>query len=166
MVLPIRLVSLFYPVVPKDKPQAKSHCPVGTYSYQNNRVWYCFEFYEYRLPFERAEANCQQNRNGGHLASITSETETRLISGYLAGVNRDRAEVWIGLNRHQNSNMKTGWRWTDGSPFLYTNWLAQQPNNSGGKQLCVVLTPGSEFKSWNDATCDQERPFLCEWRAP
>nr|XP_056702645.1 lithostathine-like [Euleptes europaea] len=163
--LPIHVVSLSFPVVPQAKAQAKSRCPVGTYSYHDGLAWFCYEFYEYLLPFEDAEAICQQNRNGGHLASLTSETQTRLVGGYLSRVNRDRAEVWIGLNRNQNSNMYNGWWWTDGSFFRYTSWLGGTPNNIGGRQLCVVLTPGSGFKSWDDATCSISRSFLCKWRA-
>ncbi|XP_053108437.1 C-type lectin-like isoform X2 [Hemicordylus capensis] len=110
-------------------------------------------------------AICQQNRNGGHLASIASETLVQRIGGYLSQVNLETDFVWIGLQRTSTANMQRGWRWTDGTPFRYSNWLGGTPNNIGGKQYCVVLTPGSGYKSWDDATCSIVRPFLCKWRA-
>ncbi|XP_053108436.1 lithostathine-like isoform X1 [Hemicordylus capensis] len=145
--------------------QARSRCPSGSYSYSEGVRWYCFEFYEYPVSFDEAEAICQQNRNGGHLASIASETLVQRIGGYLSQVNLETDFVWIGLQRTSTANMQRGWRWTDGTPFRYSNWLGGTPNNIGGKQYCVVLTPGSGYKSWDDATCSIVRPFLCKWRA-
>ncbi|XP_077196662.1 uncharacterized protein LOC143838742 isoform X2 [Paroedura picta] len=147
-----------------EAPEAKSPCPYGTFSYTDGYLWFCYEFYGYSLPFEEAEAICQQNRNGGHLASITNDEETRMISGYVSRMNQNRGEVWIGLHRRQNSDMNRGWNWLDGSYFSYANWLGGTPNNIGGKQLCVVLTPGSGFKNWDDASCSYGRAFLCRWR--
>ncbi|KAL8222651.1 UNVERIFIED_CONTAM: hypothetical protein K2H54_077786 [Gekko kuhli] len=160
------LLSSSWAEVPQAQPQARSRCPSGAHSHKEGVAWFCYEFYEFALPFEDAEAVCQQNRNGGHLASITSETQTQAIGGYLSRVNQDRAEVWIGLRRSPSSSMASGWRWTDGAFFRYTNWLTGTPNNIGGRQLCVVLTPGSGYRSWDDGTCSYGRAFLCKWRAP
>ncbi|XP_060100507.1 dromaiocalcin-1-like [Heteronotia binoei] len=160
------LLSSSWAEAPQAKVQAKSRCPSGAFSYKEGVAWFCYEFYGYQLPFEDAEAICQQSRSGGHLASIPSATQMRLMGGYVSQVNQGKGEVWIGLHRHQNSDMARGWRWTDGSFFSYTNWLGGTPNNIGGRQLCVVLTPGSGFRSWDDATCSYGRSFLCKWRAP
>ncbi|XP_054844974.1 lithostathine-like isoform X2 [Eublepharis macularius] len=158
------LLSSSWAEVSQAQTEPKSRCPAGAYSFNDGRGWFCYEFYEHLMLFEDAEAVCQ-NRNGGHLASITSDTQMREVGGYVSQANRARSEVWIGLRRSQNSDMYRGWRWTDGSQFSYTNWLGGTPNNIGGRQNCVVLTPGSGFKNWDDATCSYGRTFLCKWRA-
>ncbi|XP_053108812.1 lithostathine-1-beta-like [Hemicordylus capensis] len=138
--------------------------PFRSYSYREGVRWYCFEINTDLVTFDEAEALCQVNRNGGHLASIRSETLVRRIGAYLSQANMDENSVWIGLQRTPTVNMQRDWRWTDGTPFGYSNWLGGKPSNVGGKH-CVVLTPGSGYKSWDDATCSLTKPFLCKWRA-
>lgn len=44
---------------------------------------------------------------------------------------------WIGLNDQINQNT---FLWSDGSPVVYTNWAAKEPNNYGrGTEDCVLM---------------------------
>jgi len=45
-------------------------------------------------------------------------------------------------------------------PSTYTNWDADEPNDSGGNESCGEMLPGGE---WNDIPCDYNHPGLCEY---
>ena len=59
---------------------------------------------------------------GGHLVSIHSEEEYNYIND-LRGSN----SIWIGGTR--KSDNPSEWEWSDGTPFNYTNWQTDEPNN-------------------------------------
>ncbi|XP_060100630.1 C-type lectin LmsL-like [Heteronotia binoei] len=158
------LSSSWAEAAPQPELQAGTHCPFNTHSIKEGNAWYCYELYERPRSFPKAEVVCQQNRNGGHLASITSKKQTESIGGYISEISKEKARVWIGLYREQNSDLVRGWRWTDGSFFDYKNWVKGEPNNAGGDEFCVELTAESGFERWNDVSCSSEKSFLCRWR--
>ncbi|XP_063164817.1 C-type lectin-like [Candoia aspera] len=138
-------------------------CPPGTFAHRDGNQWYCYKFYEDRLTFQEAEEECQF-RWKGHLASLTSDTQAKLVGTYVAKENIENAYVWIGLQRTPTSDQNTGWRWTDGTRSRYTSWNRGEPNNATGKELCVFLLPHSGYMKWNDKNCDFTTPFLCKWK--
>ncbi|KAL8222652.1 UNVERIFIED_CONTAM: hypothetical protein K2H54_077787 [Gekko kuhli] len=137
---------------PQGRMQARSRCPSGAHSQKEGVAWFCYEFYEYPLTFEDAEAACQQSRSGGHLASIVSEAQTQGIGSYLSLVNQDHVDVWIGLHRSQNSNLANGWRWTDGNLSKYTSWHPNEPNNLANKEFCVALVTATTLRDLSSAS--------------
>ncbi|ELT94780.1 hypothetical protein CAPTEDRAFT_208365, partial [Capitella teleta] len=47
-------------------------------------------------------------------------------------------------------------RWTDGSPYDYANWISGEP----GIHLCVNVI-GSEESLWTTSDCDERKGFVC-----
>jgi hypothetical protein len=65
--------------------------------------------------------------------------------------------VWIGGT---DAAMEGIWAWVTGEPWQYTSWGYGEPNNSGGDENCVE---DGRDGAWNDNTCDQAKPYMCEW---
>lgn len=64
-------------------------------------------------------------------------------------------DIWLGL-------YVDGWRWSDHSNNSFKHWLEKEPNNKGGKELCVTAHTGLDKEGkWNDSNCDEELPFMC-----
>ena len=64
----------------------------------------------------------------GHLATITSQDENDFIAGLLPF----GAGYWIGGFQPPGSPEPDGnWQWTTGESFDYTNWGAEEPNETG-----------------------------------
>ena len=57
----------------------------------------------------------------------------------------------------------TQWRWSDGSPWVYTSWLPDQPDDFSGNQYFVYT---NQFGLWGDIQ-DGLDTYICEiemWR--
>ncbi|XP_058443100.1 uncharacterized protein LOC131425318 isoform X3 [Malaya genurostris] len=135
------------------------------------------------LSWHEAEQEC--NRLGGHLASIRSVAEQKLIDQLLlkSPNYEDRNAYWIGAS---DRTLEGDFRWSDNLPFTYSNWFPgwvqqgnynRQPNDDGfSEQDCVEIrrqfqTPPSTPASgsslavsymWNDRDCETQNLFLCE----
>lgn len=79
---------------------------------------------------------------GGHLVTITNETENQWIheNGWNSG--------WIGL--HNDG----GWRWITGEPLTYTNWMKGEPKGDG------PIAENTGY-GWNDRS-DKLHVFVVE----
>lgn len=64
------------------------------------------------------------------------------------------SSAWIGLYNDINS-----WRWSFRNEPLGSmrKWMNGEPNNSGGRQACVALTPWG----WTDKDCTSKYAFVC-----
>lgn len=100
-----------------------------------------------------AKEICEQK--GGHLATITSESEQAFIeSNKLTGMR------WIGLHLDDSNT----WAWVTGESYDYSNWGPGEPNNSSNvipDEGCVAIWP----ITWNDlnAYSREQKGYLCEW---
>ena len=111
----------------------------------------CFLWSDKKSNWNDAEEFCK--KNGGHLASVTSEA----VDEYIAGEKEKRGlqNLWIGGSDKEKQGV---WTWTDGSPWNFTNWYTGQPN-SRGVQDCLRYI--NDMKEWDDAICNRMSPFLC-----
>lgn len=62
--------------------------------------------------------------HGGHLVTVTSEYEDKLLKNMLTTGMKN--SYWMGGYADSNRD----WRWITGEDFLYTNWADRQPDNS------------------------------------
>ena len=69
--------------------------------------------------------------------------------------------MWVGATDKANEG---SFVWTDGSPFSFTSWEGENPDNAGDDQHCVTtnyLEPGL----WDDLWCtneDNPTAFVCK----
>lgn len=62
-------------------------------------------------------------------------------------------DVFIGAN---DNAVESSFVWVDGTPVVFTNWHAGEPNNGGGggySENCVVVAGARVGKGWDDRPC-------------
>uniref|UniRef100_A0A8C8VI94 Layilin n=1 Tax=Pelusios castaneus TaxID=367368 RepID=A0A8C8VI94_9SAUR len=126
-----------------------------------------------RTSFEDAHQACR--RDGGHLVSIESEAEQRLVEKIIESLLASDGDFWIGLRRKEedldNSTECQGlYTWSDGSTSKFRNWYTDEP--SCGSEICVVMyhqpsapagVGGSYMFQWNDDRCNVKNNFICKY---
>lgn len=125
-------------------------------NYTDLGFWNGHHYYRYNLetlPWCSAEA--QAKLDGGYLATIGSDNENTKLAELGFGNEYTR---WFGGNDRLISNV---WKYSNGDPWTYTNWLIGEPNNGGGAQYFTAINWGEPGK-WDDQSNTHSRYFLLE----
>ena len=85
-----------------------------------------YEVYNKSLSWNDAELFAEIN--GGHLVTITSSLEQKMIESMVGG----SIFYWMGLS---NNNVSREWKWVTGEGISYSNWADNEPNNTGNKEF-------------------------------
>ncbi|KAI5103632.1 C-type mannose receptor 2-like, partial [Silurus meridionalis] len=82
--------------------------------------------------------------NNDHMVRLLSEAQKNQLA----------SSAWLGLFNDIHS-----WRWSfRNKPLVSTNmWLNGEPNNAGGHQECIVISP----YGWIDRDCSTKYSFIC-----
>lgn len=116
-----------------------------------------YEIFRETLTWEEAKAACEAK--GGHLATITSQEEQKMIES----LNAQNSKLWIGGYK----NSAGQWCWVTGELWKYQNWGDGEPNNSSNvvaDESCVAVWP----EKWNDlanSNVYEQSGYICEWEA-
>lgn len=131
---------------------------------------HCYNGYD-SADFQAAQAACV--KRGGHLATISSAAENKVVRGLV------NSSKWIGGSEDVGDTSEgTGnYTWLTGEPFTYTNWASGEPDQ--GEVRCSTIGPGPGPGSiqacyehcismdgqglWSDARCDVADGYVCEW---
>ncbi|KAG2441572.1 hypothetical protein HXX76_003193 [Chlamydomonas incerta] len=99
---------------------------------------------------------------GGTMVTYVSREEAAYV---LAAVLAYRQRAGLATLAGEQSYMPLGatdklaegiWQWVDGTPWTFTDWATNQPDNIGGVQNCLLqgVSPGSWIgTAWNDEMC-------------
>ncbi|XP_059575989.1 layilin isoform X1 [Alligator mississippiensis] len=126
-----------------------------------------------RISFAEADQACR--RDGGHLVSIESEAEQKLIEKFIEGLLASDGDFWIGLRRKgedldNSTDCQDLYAWSDGSSSGFRNWYEDEP--SCGSEICVVMyhqpsappgVGGPYMFQWNDDRCNMKNNFICKY---
>ncbi|NWT57863.1 LAYN protein, partial [Erythrocercus mccallii] len=126
-----------------------------------------------RTSYEEAHQACRAD--GGHLVSIESPAEQRLIESFIRSLLASDGDFWIGLRRRKeeeenSTECHSFYSWSDGSSSKFRNWYVDEP--SCGGEVCVVLyhqpsappgVGGPYMFQWNDDRCNMKNNFICKY---
>ena len=125
---------------------------------------HCYNGYD-SADFARAQDDCEER--GGHLVTISSAVENKLVRGLV------NSSKWIGGTEDvSESSEGTGaYAWVTSEPFSYTNWATREPDQA--RVRCMGLTLNQNCYEhcismdgeglWSDALCDISDGYVCEW---
>ena len=137
----------------QDEPQCD--CPVGINIDGFDFVGNSGEssYYHYNQPIPWTEAQALSQAVGGHIISISSETEQLFLdSVILASPHID--PHWIGLFQNVLSDdyvePNGGWEWVTGEPLDYVNWTDGEPNEASPGEDYGIHKPYLSDYGWND----------------
>lgn len=127
-----------------------------------------YEVFNENLTWTEAKARCEAL--GGHLATITSQSEQDEIEALMLRVSADTGldfgGYWLGGRKDSSENF----RWITGEEWQYTNFDPIQPDGSGDfLQIFVHNWSYDDFGFWDDTTNDGtnalivEHGFICEY---
>ncbi|XP_030602372.1 layilin [Archocentrus centrarchus] len=128
-----------------------------------------------KLNFVEAELAC--TRDGGHLLSVESESEQKIIEQLITELRPADGDFWIGLRRNHGGedttlNCSSQYYWLDGSKSKFRKWHLDEP--SCGYEVCVVMyhqpsasrNPEELYMfQWNDDNCETKNNFICKYTA-
>lgn len=126
------------------------------------------------MTFNKAKAYCKNK--GGHLVTITSAEEQRVVDKLLKSGKRN--SYWLGAEKDAYGKFSS---WITGERMGYTNFAINQPDNYRGDEKALMiyrknnaLSRGDTSFYWNDiqkdGNCNGESFFgrknfglICEW---
>jgi Ca2+-binding RTX toxin-like protein len=91
-----------------------------------------------------------------YLATITSEAENNFVLNVAApawSLRPEDGSPWLGGFQPPGSPEPSGgWEWVTGEPFVYQNWAAGEPNNSGNEDYLQFFCRSGlgPCPTWND----------------
>lgn len=120
-----------------------------------------YELYDKPTSWETAKLVCENK--GGHLATITSSEEQKVIESLICYGKRTFYNV--GATNLENINE---WKWVTGESMSYTNWAIGEPNNVANiERYLSVFNNENYLAQWNDttnaSTSGVSNGFICEY---
>ncbi|XP_035697865.1 C-type lectin 1-like [Branchiostoma floridae] len=140
-------------------------CPGDWRKYNNH----CYKLMTTTVSWSTARSRCRQH--GAMLTSINGQGENNfvknLISGYPYGKRNVKPIIWMGLQKGAS-----GWKWTDGSKFDYSNWAPGEPGKRKDMNCAIVyskdyrhlwiFTKKLDLGEWDDFKCRVPCAYVCE----
>jgi len=126
----------------------------------------CYTVHTTPATWSEAADTCRREGVMTSLVSVNDQAEQDFLVNL---INGDRSLRVVGENGfytsgndlyHEHSFVWTNRGVLDIMP--YTNWHANQPNNVGGNQDCLLMEYPEDGFSWGDVDCWTQHPFICE----
>jgi hypothetical protein len=118
------------------------------------------DYYKSTLTYLGYQADALAFSLGGHLATITSQSENDFIYNN-AIQDHNGADVdgyWIGFT---DSKVEGSFVWSNGEPVTYTNWSGGEPNDADeGEDYAEMLPINGK---WNDFGLSNAIKFILEF---
>lgn len=100
------------------------------------------------FTWDQAKAGAEAR--GGHLATITTESEWTFLWA-VCGPLWNAEDYWLGAtDRVQESN----WQWVTGETWGYARWCPNEPSGGPENELISWTTLPDQMPGWNDGSGD------------
>ena len=132
----------------------------------NNHTKKCYKLFHEPDTWYEAIHSCRWNADtdtwadtDGDLASVPDrETEEFLIELAKSSVGFSDS-LWLGGQARKSNGT---WLWNDGTPWNYTNWAPNEPNNGSGSEHRLELW--WDQPSWNDDDGSEYHGYICQYQ--
>ena len=131
---------------PSDLTAAQQQCSDGVLDAAQTR---CYQVATVRATWQVARADC--TGRGGNLVKVETAAEDQLMAQLVS------EDMWLGASDTAQENVFV---WTDGSPILFGNWGAAQPDRFPGPDC--VQKRSTDGRQWFDQPCDNQWLYVCE----
>ena len=103
--------------------------------------------------FTWQQAKTDAEAKGGHLATITSQTEQDfIVSLFEPQLREGRTGTWIGAYQTSKTDEPSGnWAWVNGEQWSYANWNVSPDNYQGNQDYGCIIGDIPGFSKWDDA---------------
>ncbi|XP_036703537.1 C-type lectin domain family 4 member G isoform X3 [Balaenoptera musculus] len=126
-------------------------CPKSWLPFQGS----CYLFSTQRATWVEAQRHCEGAR--AHLVIVGGLDEQGFLSRNIGGRG-----YWLGLRAVRRARRIQGYQWVDGVPLSFSYWNQGEPNDSLGREDCIMIL---RTGMWNDAPCDnRDDSWICEKR--
>jgi hypothetical protein len=137
------------------------NCSSGWTYFAPTSSFYCANYTDSGLTWQQGEDYC--NSIGGHLTSVHSDLENRLIWAYVNYMGCYGQAPWLGLYTVDN---ETTYQWTDGSNYDYQRWFPGYPNVNEGTcvatgGLCNACNT-DDIGSFQNLNCSFQYGVICK----
>ena len=164
-----------------DCCESNSPCISGNYPVEwriedgGNGHWYQLRFAPSHLAWTQARDAAVGI--GGHLATLTSASESRFAFGLVTYLNQPGPWLpgpWLGgFQPPEGPEPTGGWRWVTGEVWNYTNWCPVCPNNfycsdPRDEDFLHFYGPAGDWNDASDANTGCLQPInsiMVEWSA-
>lgn len=137
----------------EPKPERPKHVPSDAIYFDVTGHWYKYILKD--TTWRTAAIECE--RLGGHLVTITSWEENKLVTV----LRPIRGYTWIGASDEEEEGI---WVWVTGEPFEYSDWGNGEPNNADGNEDYACIP---DIGHWNDGgenlVAAAGNGYVCEW---
>jgi hypothetical protein len=115
--------------------------------------------------FSWLEAKLDAEARGGHLVTITSEEENRIVGELLAPQITGEEQFWMGATDSEEEGI---WTWITGEQWLYDNWGGGQPDNWRSEDYGAFIISSFLNIYWNDndGSSNSSSGYILETPAP
>lgn len=121
----------------------------SAYNPATDHVYHLFE------PSSWMDAETLAIKMGGHLVSIADQAENDWLALNVGAWDGKLRDLWLGLYDF----VEGAYYWSDGEPFVYSNWNTGEPNNATGHDskngedyVVMYGLPLTRNGYWNDTT--------------
>ena len=111
--------------------------------------------------FTFAQASADAAAKGGHLATITSKSESDFIDNLIGIPNL----AWSWIGGVNNSPVGGTWFWTTGEVWNFTRWAGGEPNGAPSSERAIWFHHAYGGQ-WDDNSKDTSLPYILELGYP